>query len=94
MKIFPQLPISLMLQDYLRGKRSQLYLDSEGVHQYDKWLVRIRHAQQCAQIFSDNYKGLRKGDYNPLKLKRKLHDSLLNGLGFSLEYYEDYFIQI
>lgn len=89
--IFPQLPHNLMLQDYMRGKRSPLYIDSEGVHQYEKWLVLVRHVQQCNKIYADNYKGLRRGNYDPNKLNRDCHDSSIKMHGISIVWQEYYF---
>ena len=44
----PELPNRLLIEDYLKGKRSQKYLDSDNVHQYEKRLDQIRAMQQSA----------------------------------------------
>lgn len=55
MMVLPELPISLLVQDYFRGKRSQQFLDVNGVHQYEKRLDQIRKMQQMAADLKREY---------------------------------------
>lgn len=83
MHIFPRIPKSILFLDSLRGKRSQVYLDSDNYHQYYKELDFIRKVQQWEKETRKDYIRARGGNYNPIKLNDYLNTGMLKTFGYS-----------
>ena len=83
----PELPNRLLIEDYLKGKRSQKYLDSDNVHQYEKRLDQIRAMQQSAANHLIDYKhkwgvhGTQRLEYINIKLLSEFGKVLESGCG-------------
>lgn len=55
MHSLPELPICILVQDYLKGKRNQTFLDDNNVHQYEKRLAQIKQMQLRSKSLSKDY---------------------------------------
>jgi len=81
---FPRIPLQILFLDSLKGKREQLYLDSNGQHQYYKELDFIRKVQLFCANKKDSYIKAGNGNYNPIKLNNYLNKITLDNFGYSL----------
>ena len=52
----PEIPYSLLVLDYLKGKSRQDYVDSNGVHQYEKRLEQLKAMQKRAIDLEKDYR--------------------------------------
>lgn len=82
MYIYPELPNEILRHDYLRGFRSQIFIDSGGKHQYEKRLEQIRAIQlRSVSLRQDYYRKQPNGS----KLNRYVNHFLLKEFGKVLE---------
>ena len=78
----PEIPNDLLVSDYLKGKRKQIFLDDDNVHQYEKRLIQVRAMQNRSKSLSKDY--YRKNT-NGSQVNRYLNHFLLKEFGKVLE---------
>lgn len=54
--VLPELPWEELRLDYFKGKKSQLYLDSNGDHQFEKRLKQLSRMQARIKDLKKEYK--------------------------------------
>jgi hypothetical protein len=55
MHSLPEIPNHMLIQDYLKGKRNQIFLDDNGVHQYEKRLDQIKQMHIKSKSLAKDY---------------------------------------
>lgn len=83
MNSFPKIPLDILFYDSLKGKNKQLYIDSEGNHQYYKELDFIKKVQSFVKDRQDT---ARRADVNYCRVKfaDTMHKLCLKEFGYSL----------
>lgn len=83
MDSFPRIHLQILFLDSLKGKRSQLYLDCNGGHQYYKELNFIKQVQEFVK---DSAKIAKRGnpDYCRVKFGNLMHKLCIRNFGYSL----------
>lgn len=78
----PEFPIYILVQDYLKGKRNQFFLDDNSVHQYEKRLDQIKQMQIRSKSLAKDY--YRRKPYGS-KVNQYVNHFLLKEFGKVLE---------
>ena len=95
MHSLPELPTCILVQDYLKGKRNQTFLDDNNVHQYEKRLDQIKQMQLRSKSLAKDY--YRRKPYGS-RINKYVNHFLLKEFGKVLEIgslyceYEDQYV--
>lgn len=82
MHSLPEIPNYILVQDYLKGKRNQFFLDDNSVHQYEKRLDQAKQMQLRSKSLAKDY--YRRKPYGS-KINQYVNHFLLKEFGKVLE---------